>query len=97
MNVRPQNLPKAWLDPDDAPELSDEFFEKGEWRIGDRTVSRDEARAELEKRSDGPAGSAAKVSTTICIDADVLAAFQATGDGWQARMNDALREWLRSR
>lgn len=97
MNVRLQNLPKAWLDPDDAPELSDEFFEKGDWRIGDRAVSRDEARVELEKRSGGTAGSVAKVSTTICIDADVLAAFQATGDGWQTRMNDVLREWLGSR
>ncbi|MBJ7419627.1 MAG: BrnA antitoxin family protein [Rhodoferax sp.] len=27
---------------------------------------------------------------------DVLAAFKATGQGWQARMNDALREWLKA-
>lgn len=97
MNVRLQNLPNAWLDPDDAPELTDEFFEKGEWRIGDRSVSQDQARADVEKRFGGRVGSAAKVSTTIRFDADVLAAFKATGAGWQTRMNDALREWLRSR
>ena len=28
--------------------------------------------------------------------ADVMAAFKATGAGWQTRMNDALRDWLRT-
>ncbi|MBC7857974.1 MAG: BrnA antitoxin family protein [Burkholderiaceae bacterium] len=42
-------------------------------------------------------GSPLKISTTIRFDADVLAAFKATGDGWQTRMNDVLKEWLRSR
>jgi hypothetical protein len=27
---------------------------------------------------------------------DVLPAFRATGAGWQTRMNDALRDWLRT-
>jgi len=35
-----------------------------------------------------------KVSTTIRIDADVLAKFKATGKGWQTRINQALRESL---
>lgn len=39
--------------------------------------------------------SPAKVSTTIRFDSDVLAAFRATGKGWQTRMNEALREWLK--
>jgi uncharacterized protein (DUF4415 family) len=97
MNVKLHNSPKAWVDPDDAPELPDEFFEKGEWRIGDKTVSRDQAQAEAVRRRGRPAGSGTKVSTTIRFDAEVLAAFKATGDGWQTRMNDALKEWLRSR
>ncbi|HEY5801089.1 MAG TPA: BrnA antitoxin family protein, partial [Burkholderiaceae bacterium] len=24
-------------------------------------------------------------------------AFRATGDGWQTRMNDALKDWLKTR
>lgn len=32
-----------------------------------------------------------KVSTTIRLDADVVAAFKAGGPGWQSRMNAALR------
>ena len=36
-----------------------------------------------------------KVSTTVRFDSDVLAAFRATGRGWQTRMNNALKDWLR--
>ena len=38
-----------------------------------------------------------KISLTVRYDADVVDAFKATGDGWQTRMNDALREWLSQR
>jgi len=37
-----------------------------------------------------------KVSTTVRFDAEVLDAFKATGRGWQTRMNDALKEWLKA-
>ncbi|MFN0114660.1 MAG: BrnA antitoxin family protein [Paracoccaceae bacterium] len=33
-----------------------------------------------------------KVSTTIRLDPDVLAAFKADGAGWQSRINAALRK-----
>jgi uncharacterized protein (DUF4415 family) len=38
-----------------------------------------------------------KVPTTIRFDADVLAALKATGKGWQTRVNDAMREWIKAR
>ncbi len=44
----------------------------------------------------GPQKAALKVPTTIRFDADVLAAVKATGKGWQTRVNDAMREWVRS-
>lgn len=97
MNVKSRNSPKTWTDQDDAPELTDEFFDKGTWRIGDKIVSPDDARAEVGKRRGRPVGSGTKVSTTIRFDAEVLAAFKATGDGWQTRMNEVLKAWLRSR
>lgn len=37
-----------------------------------------------------------KVPTTIRFDADVLAALKATGKGWQTRVNEAMREWVKS-
>ncbi|AJX33984.1 BrnA antitoxin family protein [Burkholderia oklahomensis] len=36
-----------------------------------------------------------KVQLTVRYDVDIVDAFKATGEGWQTRMNDALREWLR--
>lgn len=37
-----------------------------------------------------------KVSTTVRFDREVIEAFRATGKGWQTRMNDALKEWLKN-
>lgn len=36
-----------------------------------------------------------KVSITIRVDADVAEALRASGKGWQTRMNDAIKDWLR--
>jgi uncharacterized protein (DUF4415 family) len=38
-----------------------------------------------------PPTAAPKISTTIRLDADVLAAFKSKGPGWQSRINAALR------
>jgi uncharacterized protein (DUF4415 family) len=37
-----------------------------------------------------------KVAFVFRLDADILAAFAATGDDWEARMNDELREWMKA-
>ena len=36
-----------------------------------------------------------KVPTTIRFDADVLAALKASGRGWQTRVNEAVKDWLK--
>ncbi len=54
----------------------------------------EEMRAERLRRRGRPKGSGVKSATSIRIDKDVLAAFRATGRGWQTRMNDALRAWI---
>lgn len=36
-----------------------------------------------------------KVLLSVRYDADIVDAFKASGDGWQTRMNDALRDWLK--
>ncbi len=48
-----------------------------------------------QRRAGRPAGSGNKEQVPIRFDKDVLAAFRATGRGWQTRMNDALKEWLK--
>ena len=44
----------------------------------------------------GPQKAPTKVSTTIRLSPDVVAAFKATGAGWQTRMDAALKDWLKT-
>jgi uncharacterized protein (DUF4415 family) len=44
----------------------------------------------------GPNRRPTKEQVAVRYSADVLAAFRATGAGWQTRMNEALRDWLRT-
>jgi len=50
--------------------------------------------AKLGKR--GPQKTPPKVSTTIRLSPDVVQAFRAAGDGWQTRIDAALKDWLRT-
>ncbi len=83
MTANKHATPTGWIDPDDAPELTDAFFERADEYVGDTLVRRGRPKAATPKRA-----------LTIRYDADVVAAFKATGKGWQTRMNDALKEWL---
>ena len=77
MNANEKNLPPDWQDPDDVPDLS-----TPEWQaIFDKVPVR-RGRPPLDEPT---------VSTTIRLDADVLAAYRAQGPGWQTRINDVLR------
>ena len=69
-----------WVDPDDAPELDDDWFDRAEIRIGDKVIRR------------GRPPGATKTQVSLRLDHDVLAAFRAGGPGWQSRMNEALRK-----
>lgn len=63
----------------------------------ERPLTAEEMRAGIEaaRKRGRPAGSN-KESTTVRFDRDVLDAFRAAGPGWQTRMNDALRDWLKA-
>lgn len=51
---------------------------------------------EVYRRKRGrPAGSATKVQVAIRLDADLLVALRATGRGWQTRVNDTMRKWVK--
>lgn len=62
--------------------------------------SREVLPAELQKtlgmRLRGPQKAPTKVSTTIRLSSDVVQAFRATGDGWQTRVDAALKDWLKT-
>lgn len=42
-----------------------------------------------------PQGSGKKEQVTLRIDTEILEQFKATGSGWQTRINDALRDWIK--
>lgn len=44
----------------------------------------------------GTVKAAPKQSTTIRLSPEVMAAFKATGRGWQTRIDAALKEWLQA-
>lgn len=62
----------------------------------DRPATEEELRAgiELAKSRGRPTGSD-KTLISLRVDNSVLDAFRATGKGWQTRMNEALKEWLK--
>lgn len=76
----------AWVDPDDAPELTDEWFDQATLKVGEKVV----------RRGGRPRG-AAKQQVTLRLDKAVLAHFRATGPGWQTRVDQALKDWLAQR
>ena len=78
-------------DPDN-PELTDEQLQA--MRPAREVLPPDLYEA-LTRRKPGQRGLArkpAKVSVTLRLDPDVVAAFKAGGAGWQTRINDALKK-----
>ena len=76
---------------DDAPKWGAEDFKSAK-KLSDMPADFQQA----IRRARGPQQSPKKVQTAVRYDADILEAFKAEGPGWQTRMNDALRDWLRS-
>lgn len=42
----------------------------------------------------GPQKAPTKELISLRVSRDVLSRFRETGDGWQGRMDDALRDWI---
>jgi len=62
-------------DPDDAPELLNDFFRHGELRQGGRLI----------RRGRPPLSGKPKTAITLRFDEDVVSAYRKTGEGWQTR------------
>jgi uncharacterized protein (DUF4415 family) len=95
LNLRDDRLE----DPDDAPEWTDEMFDRAEFAIGGKVIrpatgtltrafTTDEIRA---RRGRPPLGETAKVQQSLRLSKAVIDHFRATGPGWQARIDAVLR------
>jgi uncharacterized protein (DUF4415 family) len=65
-----------------------------------RAITKDPDTSDLTKSSflkrvGRPRIASPKIQLTVRYDADIVEAFKAQGPGWQTRMNEALREWLK--
>ena len=69
----------TWTDPDDAPELTEDFFNKADLYHGDKLVRRG------RPKSENP-----RVAISLRMPADVLDRWKDAGPGWQTRMVEFL-------
>nr|VFK52353.1 MAG: Uncharacterized conserved protein, DUF4415 family [Candidatus Kentron sp. TC]VFK64881.1 MAG: Uncharacterized conserved protein, DUF4415 family [Candidatus Kentron sp. TC] len=76
----------GWIDPDDAPELTDEFFEIADEYVGEKSIRRDR-----------PLKAEPKQPISIRLSSEVVEYFRTTGKGWQTRIDGALKEWIAER
>ena len=75
-----KNITKSKLDKaDDAPELTEEWFATADVYHGDKLIRRGR-----------PLGSGTKVLVSLRLDKETVAAFRATGRGWQVLINETL-------
>jgi uncharacterized protein (DUF4415 family) len=69
----------TWVDPDDAPELTDEHFRRADVYEGERLVRRGRPKLEHPKEQ-----------VNLRLSREVLAHFRAGGPGWQTRISQTL-------
>lgn len=84
MTAKKRSTPATWKDLDDAPELTEAFFNSADLYKGTKLKARGR-----------PKSATPKEPVKLRLDADVLAALRASGEGWQTRINDALRASLK--
>jgi uncharacterized protein (DUF4415 family) len=84
MTAKKPSTPTTWVDPEDAPGLTEAYFQEATLHKGNKIQARGRPKAATTKEP-----------VKLRLDADVLAALRATGDGWQTRINETLRASLR--
>jgi uncharacterized protein (DUF4415 family) len=77
----------AWADPDARP------YTEAEWK--EALPRMRFGRPPVGRLGRPPHEAPKKAPVTIRLDVDVLAALKATGKGWQTRVNDAMRKWVK--
>jgi uncharacterized protein (DUF4415 family) len=84
-------------DPDN-PELDDAWFKRARPAKEVLPPQVYEGLVALQRHlgQHGPQKAPRKLAVTMRYDPEVIEAFRAGGKGWQMRMNEALKDWLRT-
>lgn len=80
MSVKSKSSRRISRDPDDAPEITEEWIAGASLYHGKKLVRRGRPPAQVHK-----------VSTTLRLSPEVLKHFRASGPGWQTRIDQALK------
>ncbi|MDR3299617.1 MAG: BrnA antitoxin family protein [Candidatus Accumulibacter sp.] len=72
---------------EDSPATRPADWEGASLKVGGVTIG--------QARTRGPNRRPKKEQVAVRYSPEVLAAFRATGRGWQTRMDEALKDWLR--
>jgi uncharacterized protein (DUF4415 family) len=92
MPAKKRGSKRAWVDPDDAPEWTQDQFNRAEVAVGGQVVQ--PAQGTLTRPRGRPKKPNAKVHTHIRLSPHVLRHFRATGPGWQTRIDEVLQKWV---
>jgi uncharacterized protein (DUF4415 family) len=92
MPAKKRGSKRAWVDPDDAPEWTQDQFNRAEVAVGGKVVQ--PAQGTLTRPRGRPKKPDAKVHTHIRLSPQVLRHFRATGPGWQTRIDEVLQKWV---
>lgn len=84
-----RNMGHDWIDPDDAPELTDDFFDRAAIMKGDVVLR--PAQGTLTRRG-RPKLENPKRQVTVRLDSDLVDRLRESGPGWQSRINTILRK-----
>jgi len=91
MNESKNTSINLWLDSEDAPELSEDFFLQGKKMMGDKEITDKEFKKAV---SDNSLEYLDKQLINIPLSVDVLAYFKATGEDWKNQVDIALKEYV---
>jgi uncharacterized protein (DUF4415 family) len=85
MNGKLKDSKRTWVDSDDAPEITEEWIEEADLYNGEKLV----------RRGRGPQQTPTKQAVSIRLSPEVLDYFRATGKGWQTRLDEVLKGYVR--
>jgi uncharacterized protein (DUF4415 family) len=91
MTASKTGIDDTWIDPDDAPEWTEDHFRHAQLSVGGKVVREVVG---TWTRPGRPVSENPKKQVTLRLDPDVIEKFRATGRGWQSRINSELRKSL---
>lgn len=79
--MKEKAISENWIDPDDAPKLTSEWFETADAYIGNNPVRRGR-----------PKSADPKQLVSLRLDRELVERLREQGPGWQTRVNLELRK-----